>query len=65
MKFLILFVCSLTVVAADERTPRLTGGAAAILGEFPAAVFIRSPGTPNQPLCGGTIIDRRHVRIFL
>jgi hypothetical protein len=43
--------------------PLLTGGAVAIGGEFPSAVFIRAPGTPNQ-LCGGTIIDREHVSVL-
>lgn len=46
----------------QEINPLLNGGIPAVAGEFPSAVFIRSPGTPNQPLCGGTIIDRQHVR---
>lgn len=61
-----LFLFGLLIAFAwaenQEIDPLLTGGAVAILGEFPSAVLIRSPGTPNQPLCGGTIIDSQHVR---
>lgn len=54
----LLFACSQAEV--EEINPFLTGGAIALLGEFPSAVYIRAPGTINS-LCGGTIIDRQHV----
>lgn len=63
MKFLLLAIfIACSQVQAEEVSPFLTGGALALAGEFPSAVFIRAPGTPLQPLCGGTIIDREHVR---
>lgn len=43
-----------------EPDPFLVGGALATVGEFPSAVFIRTPSVA-QPVCGGTIIDRQHV----
>lgn len=49
----------------DDIDPFMVSPTLAVLGEFPSAVFIRSPGTPLQPLCGGTIIDRNHVSFFL
>lgn len=62
MKFLLLALVAAVVQAENQIIdPFLTGGIPAMGGEFPSAVFIRSPGTPNQPLCGGTIIDRQHV----
>jgi hypothetical protein len=59
--FLLGFVFAFVRAEIKEIDPQLNGGALALGGEFPSAVFIRSPGTPNQPLCGGTIIDRNHV----
>lgn len=65
MKFLLLAIFVACSQAELEKVdPFLTGGAVAVAGEFPSAVFIRSPGTPSQPLCGGTIIDNQHVRHF-
>lgn len=61
MKSLIFLAIILFVNAEEEFDPLLTSNAFALPGEFPAAVFIRSPGTPRQPTCGGTIIDRNHV----
>jgi secreted trypsin-like serine protease len=61
-----LFLVALLVACAraelEDVDPFLTSGTLAIVGEFPSSVFIRSPGTPQQPLCGGTILDREHVR---
>lgn len=58
--FIAILVCC---VHAEYQAidPFLTGGAAALAAEFPSAVFIQAPGTPNQPLCGGTIIDSQHI----
>ena len=61
MKLILLGVLFAFAKAENvEIDPFLTGGVAAIGGEFPSAVFIRAPGTPNQ-LCGGTVIDEQHV----
>lgn len=61
MKFLLLaFFIACSQVEAEQVETFLTGGTLALAGEFPSAVLIRAPGTPNQ-LCGGTIIDREHV----
>ncbi|KAG5666976.1 hypothetical protein PVAND_014979 [Polypedilum vanderplanki] len=62
MKFLILTIfIAFANAEFEEIDPFLTSGTQALFGEFPSAVLIRSPGTPMQPLCGGTIIDNRHV----
>lgn len=64
MKFLALALLftSCTQAEYSEIDPFLTGGTLAVAGEYPSAVLIRSPGTQN-PLCGGTIIDKEHVRM--
>lgn len=62
MKILIATILFAVAFAEPEEIdPFLLGGLPTVLGEFPGAVFIRSPGTPNQPFCGGTIINRQHV----
>lgn len=61
MKILILSILIAFANAEVEVDPFLTSGAFAMVGEFPAAIFLRSPGTPRQPTCGGTIIDRSHI----
>lgn len=63
MKFLLILALFLACARAEseEIDPLLVSGTLAAVGEFPSAVFIRAPGTPLQPLCGGTIIDRSHV----
>lgn len=62
MKLILTFLLiAFAKAELEEVDPFLTSGTLALGGEFPSAVFIRSPGTPNQPLCGGTIIDRQHV----
>jgi secreted trypsin-like serine protease len=62
MKFLILsLLVALTAAENVKVEPFLTSNAFALVGEFPAAVFLRSPGTPRQPICGGTFIDRSHI----
>lgn len=63
MKLIILLAALLAFALAqqEEIDPLLVSGTLAIVGEFPSAVFIRSPGTPALPLCGGTIIDSLHV----
>ncbi|XP_070497855.1 trypsin-2-like [Chironomus tepperi] len=61
MKFLIFAIFIATASAAVDIDPYLTSPTQTVLGEFPSAVLIQAPGTPNQPLCGGTIIDRNHV----
>jgi secreted trypsin-like serine protease len=45
----------------EDIDPLLTSNAFALVGEFPSAAFLRAPGTPRQPTCGATIIDRSHV----
>jgi RIO kinase 1 len=69
MKFLI-FLSILFAISFAENSyeddyesidPSLTSNTLAIFGEFPSAVFIRAPGTPLQPLCGGAVIDSWHV----
>lgn len=62
MKFLI-FSLLLAFAAAEniDIDPFLTSNAFALVGEFPSAVFLRAPGTPRQPICGGTFIDRNHI----
>jgi secreted trypsin-like serine protease len=59
--FLVALLVASSRAQVEKIDPLLTGGAVALVGEFPSAVFIRSPGTPGQPFCGGTIIDTRHV----
>lgn len=67
MKFL-LFLALLVACAqaeSEEIDPLLVSGTLAAIGEFPSAVFIRAPGTPLLPLCGGTIINRDHVSDYV
>lgn len=62
MKFLILSILLAFATAQNvEIDPFLTSNAFALVGEFPSAVYLRSPGTPRQPICGGTVIDRFHI----
>ena len=61
MKFLIFVIFIATASANVDIDPYLTSATQTVFGEFPSAVLIQAPGTPNQPLCGGTIIDRQHV----
>ena len=61
MKFLIFAIFIAATNAAAEIEPFLTSPTQTVFGEFPSAVLIQAPGTPNQPLCGGTIVDRQHV----
>lgn len=62
MKFLIItFLIALANAELQEIDPRLVSNVLAIVGEFPSAVAIRSIGTPMQPLCGGTVLDRQHI----
>lgn len=61
MKILILSIFVAFAVAEVEIDPFLTSGAFALVGEFPSTVFLRSPGTPRQPICGATVIDRSHI----
>lgn len=63
MKFFLIVALLVACARAEseEIDPFLVSGTLATVGEFPSAVFIRAPGTPLQPLCGGTIIDRSHV----
>uniref|UniRef100_A0A182Q359 Peptidase S1 domain-containing protein n=1 Tax=Anopheles farauti TaxID=69004 RepID=A0A182Q359_9DIPT len=49
---------SMTVEASDW-SPRVTGGAQALLGQYPSAVIIETPYIPQN--CMGTIVNRQHV----
>ncbi|XP_062542498.1 serine protease 1-like [Armigeres subalbatus] len=44
--------------AAEDASPRLTGGTNTVPGQFPSAVSIDSPHNLH---CGGTILNRQHV----
>jgi len=60
MKLLILAILFVfgSANVVEEIDPYMTSNVFAIAGEFPSAVFIRAPGTPAQPTCGGTIIGK-------
>jgi secreted trypsin-like serine protease len=59
--FSVLIALASAQVEFDEIDPSITSPNQALVGEFPSAVIIRSPGNPQNPLCGGTIIHRQHV----
>lgn len=67
MKFLI-FTVLLALASAqsfeddfEEIDTFMNSNVQAVVGEFPAAVFIQADGSPTHTLCGGSIIDRQHV----
>lgn len=67
MKFLIVTVLLALASAQslgdefEEVDPFMNSPTQAVIGEFPAAVFIQADGSPSHTLCGGSIIDRQHV----
>lgn len=61
MKILIFAAFIATASAYVDIDPYITSPTQAVFGEFPSAVLIQAPGSPSQPLCGGTIIDSQHV----
>lgn len=62
MKIFLLVLClAFAKAETEEISPFLTSTVLALFGEFPSAVFIRAPGVPLQPTCGGTVIDRSHI----
>jgi secreted trypsin-like serine protease len=64
MKFIIFSILIAFAFAQeefDDFDPFITSPTQALVGEFPSAVIIRSPGNPVNTLCGGTIIDRQHI----
>jgi RIO kinase 1 len=59
--FVILAIVGIAVGQnVEEPETFMTGGIPAIVGEFPAAVFIRTPNLA-QSFCGGTIVNNLHV----
>ncbi|KAL1391562.1 hypothetical protein pipiens_003140 [Culex pipiens pipiens] len=45
----------------DPFEPFISGGANAVLGQFPSVVAVGVPAPPNNAFCGGVILNVNHV----